>query len=1051
MSGIVQWWANNKVAANLLMIAIILGGLVAFIRMEREIEPYVEFPGAQISVVWRGASPQDIEEQITVRMEEAVSSVEGIKELRSVSNEGVGTLIVIGNQDLDEGKFLQELKRQIDSISSFPSAAEPAQLNVFRSRDEIIRIAVSGDETVSEQELKHFAEATRREIGLLGHVPSVELFGVRNEEISIEVSEEALRRYGLSLSDVADAVGSTSVNISAGNVRSDGGNVQLRTRSQADTQAEFENIIVKQMPNGAVVRVSDMAEVIDGFEEVNLLATVNGKRTILVQVMSGPKMNIVKMSKNVNAYVDEAVKNLPPGISMTIWQDSADDYNSRIQLIGTNFLSGLLLVLITLLLFLRPAIALWVAVGIGTAFAGGLALLPVADVSFNMISTFAFLLVIGVIVDDAIIVGEAIHSRTEEGEEGLIAAVNGTRMVIKPVVFAVFTTMIFFAPWMFLSGGTSEFTRSISLVVIFALLFSLIEALLILPAHLSHLKPVNPKSRIARFQGAVANSIVWVARNLYRPLMIRALRHRYLTASIFISGMVLSVGLLTNGLVKTVFFPETESDQIEVTVEMPEGTPYSRSLEVLAQIQAGEKALEEEINASTNGQGKLIENWYTRSRDNNILALVKLVPPETRTLTAKETAERLRVLIGEVPDAETITVNYKNANNDPPIQYMLNSTDLDALNAAAEDLMFKLRSYDGVYNVVNDVQSATDEIQFDLKPGAESLGITTADVARQVRQGFYGEEVQRLPRDGEDVRVFVRYPRTDRESLDFLNNIRIRTADGRELPLYAVADIRFEKGISQIKRRERRRAVVVSAEVVAERISEIRADLNDNFFAEFDKAHPQVRRGSIGRAQGEAEFFVEIMTFLLIAIGVAYFLVAVAFKSYAEPILILLAAIPFCFTGAMVGHLAMGYPLSILSYMGIMAAAGVAVNDNLVLLDYVHQLREKGMDGARALIEAGTRRFRPILLTSLTTFVGLLPLMMERSIQAQFLIPIAVGLAFGVIFALLVTLFFVPALYGIGADIKRFFGYLISGKPRPGFNALLDEDDLKDLAPVPAE
>ncbi|MEH6410790.1 MAG: efflux RND transporter permease subunit, partial [Hyphomonas sp.] len=757
MSGIVQWWANNKVAANLLMIAIILGGLVAFIRMEREIEPYVEFPGAQISVVWRGASPQDIEEQITVRMEEAVSSVEGIKELRSVSNEGVGTLIVIGNQDLDEGKFLQELKRQIDSISSFPTAAEPAQLNVFRSRDEIIRIAVSGDETVSEQELKHFAEATRREIGLLGHVPSVELFGVRNEEISIEVSEEALRRYGLSLSDVADAVGSTSVNISAGNVRSDGGNVQLRTRSQADTQAEFENIIVKQMPNGAVVRVSDMAEVIDGFEEVNLLATVNGKRTILVQVMSGPKMNIVKMSKNVNAYVDEAVKNLPPGISMTIWQDSADDYNSRIQLIGSNFLSGLLLVLITLLLFLRPAIALWVAVGIGTAFAGGLALLPVADVSFNMISTFAFLLVIGVIVDDAIIVGEAIHSRTEEGEEGLVAAVNGTRMVIKPVVFAVFTTMIFFAPWMFLSGGTSEFTRSISLVVIFALLFSLIEALLILPAHLSHLKPVNPKSRIARFQGAVANSIVWVARNLYRPLMIRALRHRYLTASIFIGGMVLSVGLLTNGLVKTVFFPETESDQIEVTVEMPEGTPYSRSLEVLAQIQAGEKALEEEINASTNGQGKLIENWYTRSRDNNILALVKLVPPETRTLTAKETAERLRVLIGEVPDAETITVNYKNANNDPPIQYMLNSTDLDALNAAAEDLMFKLRSYDGVYNVVNDVQSATDEIQFDLKPGAESLGITTADVARQVRQGFYGEEVQRLPRDGEDVRVFVRY------------------------------------------------------------------------------------------------------------------------------------------------------------------------------------------------------------------------------------------------------------------------------------------------------
>lgn len=1051
MSGFIRWWADNKVAANLLMIALIIAGIVAYLRMERELEPYVEFPGAAITVVWRGASPQDVEEQLTVRMEEAVSTVEGIKELSSSSNEGIARLVVIGNEDLDEGKFLQELKRQINSISTFPSAAEPAQIHVFRSRNEIMRIAVSGDETVSEQDLKRFAEATRREIGLLAYVPSVDLFGVRNAEISIEVSEEALRRYGISLFEVAEAVGGTSVNISAGNVRSDGGNVQLRTRSQADTQADFENIIVKQMPNGAVVRVSDMARVIDGFEEVNLLATVNGERTILVQVMNGPNMNIVKMAKNVRTYYDEAIKNAPPGITMTIWQDLSIDYMSRIRLIGSNFLMGLGLVLVTLLLFLRPKIAIWVAVGIGTAFAGGLALLPLMDVSFNMISTFAFLLVIGVIVDDAIIVGEAIHSRTEDGEEGLTAAINGTTMVIKPVIFAVFTTMIFFAPWMMLSGSTSEFTRSISLVVILALTFSLVEALLILPAHLSHLKPASRESRFARFQDTIANSIVWVARNLYRPVMVAALRQRYLTAAIFVGGMVLSVGLLSNGLVKTIFFPETESDQIEVTVELPEGTPYSRSLEVLAQIQAGEKALENEINASTNGEGKLIENWYTRSRDNNILALVKLVPPETRSLTAKETAERLRALIGEVPDAETITVNYKNADTDPPIQYMLNSTDLDALNAAAEDLMLKLRSYDGVYNVVNDVQSATDEIQFDLKPGAESLGITTADVARQVRQGFYGEEVQRLPRDGEDVRVFVRYPRSDRESLDFLNNIRIRTADGRELPLYAVADIRFEKGISQINRRERRRAIVVSAEVAVERISEIRNELDSNFFESFDKAHPLVKRGSIGRAQGEAEFFAEIMTLLLIAIGVAYFLVAVAFKSYAEPILILLAAIPFCFTGAMVGHLVMGFPLSILSYMGIMAAAGVAVNDNLVLIDYVHQLRDRGMDGAQALVEAGTRRFRPILLTSLTTFVGLLPLMMERSIQAQFLIPIGVGLAFGVLFALFVTLFFVPALYGIGADIKRFFAHLITGKHYPAFDAQLDMKALEEIAPVPAE
>ncbi|MEL7453081.1 MAG: efflux RND transporter permease subunit, partial [Pseudomonadota bacterium] len=841
MTGIVRWWADNKVAANLLMIAILIGGLVSFFRIERELEPYVEFPGVEITVAWPGASPQDVEEQLVVRLEESVSSIEGIREMWSVSNEGTGRLVLIGSIDTDEAAFLQDIKRQVDSISTFPAAAEPAQLGLFRNRNEILRIALTGDESVSERQLKRLAEKTRREIGLLSYVPAVELFGVRGEEISIEVSEDALRQYGLSLNDVADAVRASSVNISAGNVRTDGGNIQLRTRAMADTQTEFEEIVIRQLSNGAVIRVSDVATVIDGFEQVNLLATANGERTILVNVMSGPNMDIVKMSENVNGYMEEALTGLPPGVSMTLWNDASEDYTGRIRTIGANFFSGLLLVLLTLVLFLRPIVAFWVSVGIATAFAGGLAFLPMFDVSFNMISTFAFLLVIGVIVDDAIIVGEAIHARTEEGETGLVAAVGGTSMVIKPVVFAVFTTMIFFAPWMLLSGGTSEFTRAISLVVIWALLFSLVESLLILPAHLSHLKPVKPTSRIAKFQTSLANSIVWFAHNVYRPVMVAALRQRYLTASIFIAMMVLSVGLLTNGLVKTVFFPESESDQVSITVELPEGTPYSRSLEVLRQIQIAEKTLEEEINDSTGGEGELIENWYTRARDNNILALVKLVPPETRTLTARETAERLRALVGEVPDAETVTVEYKNGDTNPPIQYVLNSSSLEDLNAAADELMAKLRSYEGVFNVVNDTQSAADEIQFDLKPGAESLGITTADVSRQVRQGFFGEEVQRLPRDGEDVRVYVRYPRADRESLDFLNNIRIRTNDGRELPLFAVADIRFEKGISQILRRERQRAIVVSAEVVSERIEEIRSELSDSYFETFDAAHPNVR------------------------------------------------------------------------------------------------------------------------------------------------------------------------------------------------------------------
>ncbi|VAV88442.1 Acriflavin resistance protein [hydrothermal vent metagenome] len=1050
MNGIVAWWAQNKVAANLLMIALLLAGTISFFQIDREIDPYVEFPGAQVSVAWLGAGPKDIEEQITVRLEEAVSRVQGVNRLWSISQESMGMVIVLGEQDQDKDAFLARVKREVDSIPTFPAASEKVQIRPFRNTNEVMRIAVSGD--VDERLLKRYADKVRRQVALLPHVPSAVLFGVRLEEVSIEVSEDVLRQYGITFSDVANAIRGTSVNISSGNVRTEVGDMQLRTRKLADTQEDFDNIIVKQTPGGATIRVRDVANVIDGFKDTNLLATMNGQRTVLVNIISGPDMDVVAMSKEVKDFMEKEKAQTPPGITLTLWQDTSEVFSDRIGTILWNFATGLLLVIATLFLFLRPAIALWVAIGIGTAFAGGLAFLPLNGVSFNMISTFAFLLVIGVIVDDAIIVGEAIHRENEHGRFGPKAAVSGTKMVIKPVIFAVLTTMIFFAPWMFLSGATREFTRAISLVVILALAFSLVESLLILPAHLGHLKPMKAEGRLAKFQENLAGSIVSFAHRYYRPFMAATVRHRYITASVFLAIGILSVGLMTTNTVKFTFMPETESDQVSITVELPVGTPYSRSLEVLAQIQQAEETLKEEVDAS---EGKLIENWYTRSRDNNILALVKLVGAEDRTMTAKATAERLRELIGEVPDAQKISVQYKDSNNDPPIQYVLNATDMDELTAAADDLMTRLRTYDGVFNVVNDSQAASEEVRFTLKPGAETLGITISDVARQVRQGFYGEAVQRLPRDGQDVRVFVRFPKKDRQSLDYLKNMRIRTRDGRELPLYSVADLSFEPGITRILRRERQRAIIVSAEVTVERIEEVRKDLDATFFPGFEERHPNVRRGSIGRAQGQAEFMSEILIMSLIAIGVAYILVAVAFRSYGEPLLILLAAIPFCYTGAVIGHLIFGMSMTLFSFMGLMAAAGVAVNDNLVLIDYVHRLRATGMGGARALVEAGVERFRPILLTSLTTFIGLMPLMLEKSIQAAFLIPVGLALAFGVFFALFVTLFLVPSLYAIGADIRRYFIYLWTGVPSHRFGESLDNfdpnEDVDAYIPEPAE
>lgn len=1019
MKTIISWWAKNSVAANLMMLIILIGGTVSFFTIERELMPYVTFPGAVVDVSWPGASPEDIEEQISMRIEDALADIPNLDQLRSFSREGQSTVEAQGLSNVDPDVFMQTVKLRVDQISTLPAAAERAQVRKFESSDEIMRVAVLGH--VDERLLKRTAEKVRRDLSLSPHVPSVELFGTRDEEVSIEVSESELRAYGLTIAEIAAAVRASSLNVSAGTVKSGIGHIQLKTRNVADSQAEFEKIVIKQLPGGNRLYLGDVATVKDGFEEIGFLATVNGQPAILVQIQSGPNMDIVKMSKFVKDYMKTEAPNLPPGITMTLWDDGEAMYSGRIRSILENFGAGLLLVFLTLFLFLRPRIALWVSIGIATAFAGGLMLLPILGISFNMISTFAFLLVIGVIVDDAIIVGEAIHTRIEAGESGTDAVINGTQLVLKPVIFAVLTTMIFFAPSMFLTGGMSKFTMAISLVVIMALLFSLIEALLILPAHLAHLPPMHKDTRFARFQAKFANGIGWVADHIYMPTLRAALRRRYLTAAIFIGTMIISIGALSNGYVKTEFMPSSETDQIAITANLPQGTPYTRTLEVLRQIQDAEKQLEKEINDSTGGQGKLIENWYTRSRDNQVLALVKLVPPETRTLTAEQAATRLRELIGDVPDAEEIEVNYQDNWNGPPIRYVLNGADLDQLNMAADALMEKIRSFDGVYNVVNDTQSSAEEIAFDLRPGAQALGLTTADVARQVRRGFFGEEVQKLPRDGEDVRVYVRYPRADRESLEFLNDVRIRTPQGSAVPLSSVADLRYGQGTSRIVRRERQRAIVISAEALPEIANDVKKTLRNDYFDEFDAAYPSITRGQISQSNDEAQMMKEMFSFSLIAIGIAYILMAIAFASYWQPLLILLAAVPFCFTGALAGHFFLGHSLSMFSWLGISAAAGVAINDNLVLLDYLNRLRAKGASAGEALLMAGRHRFRPILLTSVTTFLGLLPLMMEQSIQAQMLVPIGVSLAFGVLFALFVTLLLVPALFAIGVDVLRVF------------------------------
>lgn len=1019
MNGLIEWWARNTVAANLLMLGIILGGVLGFMKMEREIDPTVRFNGLQVSVAWPGAGPKEIEEQIISRIEESFSDLDNIDFIRSISREGSGNVWMKALDTVDFTQFMNDAKERIDGINSFPRDMEPARVTQWVNRDEFMRVAVHGD--IGERELKRLSETLRREVEALPYISLVELFGTRNEEVSIEVSEENLRRYNISFAQVATAIRNSSLNLSSGSVRTDAGALQLAVRNRADTEGEFADIIVRQTADGGTIRVGDVANVVDGFEDNEILATLNGEPAILIQIMSGETMNIVEASNAVVEWIEKRSETLPTDVSLTLWTDQAEDFKSRMSTIMGAAGQGLILVMVVLMLTLRPVVAFWVSVGIATAYAGAFVLLPGVDVSLNMISTFAFLLVLGIVVDDAIVVGESIHTESQKTGGGITASVFGAQLVAKPVIFGVLTTIIAFLPWIFISGGTSEFTRHITWVVILALAFSLIEALLILPAHLSKLKPREHLGSFGRAQKRIASGITTFADRYYRPASEWTVRNAWIVVAIFIAVfMVFSAGLMGNGYVKTAFMPEIESEEININVTMPDGTPYSRAEEVLAQMQNAQAELVAGVEEASGGEQQLIENWYTRSRRDSVMAIVKLAPPEVRAMSAKDAAIRLRELMGDIPDAEEVTVRYTLNENDPGMQFSISHPDLDILRDASEDFMAQLRTYDALYDVRDNISGATEEIQMSLKPGAEKLGLTIAEVSRQVRQAYFGEEVQRLPREGQDVKVMVKYPVAARRNIESLKDFRVRTSDGREVPLSSIAELTYAPGINQILHWDRRRATIISADLKEDVRDDIMEDLNENFFPAWEQKFPGVQRGAIGQAEGERRFFQEVMSLYSMAFFAMYMLLAIAFRSYFQPVLIMVA-IPFAFVGAVLGHFATDLTMAIFSYFGVAAAAGVVVNDNLVLVDYTNRLRERGVEHIQAIVDAGVARFRPIFLTTLTTFIGLVPMMLEKSTQAAFLKPIVVSLAYGVLTAFFVTLFLVPALYSVGYDIEKAF------------------------------
>ena len=1004
------------------MIGIILAGVIGASNMEREMFPTVPVGGVDVSVVWPGASPEDVEEQVVARVEESLKDMEDLDWIRSTSREGVGRIQIRADSGQDFSRIMDDIDTRVSSISTFPPGVEQPRIFRWNTRNESMRVAVHG--SLGERPLKRLADKLRAEVAALPGISVVELFGTREEEISIEVSEAALQRYRISFDEIARAIRGDSMNVSAGNLRTDAGQYTLSARNLADTQADFENIVVRQLPQGGTIRVGDLATVIDGFEDKEILATLNGEPAVLIQVMSSENMDVIAMSRTVKEWLEERRKTVPAGVTLTLWQDNAEAVSGRLTTIGKAAFSGLVLVLIVLLLTLQPRVALWVAVGIGTAYAGALVLLPSLGVSLNMLSTFAFLLVLGIVVDDAIIVGERVHSEYEKGNIGHSGAVEGTYSVTKPVVFGVLTTILAFLPWLFLTGTTQEFTRQISWVVILALSFSLLEALLILPAHLSTLKVRQTENRFTRFQNRIASSIVTFGHEKYGPVLKKAVDRPVLTTVIFTSVFFVGIfGLMGGGHVKSQFNPEVEADQIFINVDLREGTTYERALDVLAQLQLAQERLIQEVESSgaEGEKNKVVENWYTRSRRDSVIAIIKLAPPEERSMSAKAAALRLRELIGPVAEAKQIRVEYSISNSGPDLNISVRHPDLDVLQVAVQELKLRMRAFSATFDVSDTFDTASEEIEFALKPGAEQTGLTLGQVMNQVRQAYYGEEVQRLPRDGQDVKVFVRYPLESRKNIESLRHFRVRTTDGREVPLFSVVDLTYGPSLKEIEHWDGLRAAEVSAYLKEPVGDKIMTELQEDFFPAWEAKYPGLTRESVGENAAQAEFFAELMTLGAIALFAMYFLLAVAFKSYSQPMLILVA-IPFAVLGAIIGHYINSMPFSLWSYFGTIAASGVVINDNLVLIDSYNKYREQGMAAKEAIQQAGRRRFRPILITSVTTFIGLVPLMLERSLQAAFLQPIVVSLAYGVVLAFFVTLFLVPALLLNGQSISQTCG-----------------------------
>ncbi|MDO3387066.1 efflux RND transporter permease subunit [Gilvimarinus sp. SDUM040013] len=1021
-NGIIAWFARNSVAANLLMICVLLLGLYTAFDIRKQMFPQFELNFINVSVLYRGAAPQDVEEAITVKLEEALASIQGIERIITRSNRGSASANIEVMEEYDAQDVLDEVKTAIDSISSFPDGMERPQISRAKYRQEVMYISLFGD--LSNFDLKRMGEDIHDELRALPDVSIVDYYSGANYEIAIEVSRDRLYEYGLTFSQVADAVRGWSTNQSAGQIRAEDGYISVRVEDQAYVGPEFERLPLLTRSDGTVVQLGDVAEVKDGFEEGIQFTRINGQNSVTFFVGATKDQSITDVAQVVNNYIEDRSLTLPEGLHLETWVDFTYYLNGRLNMMLSNMFWGGLLVLLILALFLRLKLAMWVMLGLPVSFLGAIMLLPLSwvDVTINVGSLFAFIMVLGVVVDDAIVIGESVHTEIEERGQSIDNVIRGAQRVAMPATFGVLTTCAAFVPMVLETGPMSAFPKAIGFVVIFCLLFSLIESKLILPAHLAHMKPVkpNPRNPVYRLQSYIASGLQWIIEHAYSPALGWSLHHRYVIMAAFTGAIIITAGMFAGGLINFVGQPKVPHDFSQIRIEMNSSASEQKTHDTLLLLEAMVKDVEEDVVADF-GQ-PMIENLYISQTSRTTAEVqAKLVDPELRPIGTFALSARWREKMPDIPGMKSLSIIdnvFDSGMNDGDVSFRIIGKDIDQLRLAARDIRDALNEIEGVYEIQDSEQQGVQEARFVLKPLAVSMGLTTAEVARQASFALYGVEAQRIVRDSEEIRVMVRYPEQERNVLDAIRDVIINAPNGSQVPLVELADFELADGVNQIYREDGNRTISIWATLDFAKVQPLTVanTLEDGVFETLELRYPAVTLEEAGSLKDERESVKNFMVNLGKILMMIFVLLALPLRSYVQPLMIM-SVIPFGVIGAIWGHVIMGYDLSNLSLFGIFAAIGVVVNDSLVMVDYINKARERGETLNNAVLQGGRRRFRAVILTSLTTFIGLLPIMFESSLQAQIVIPMAISLAFGVLCATFVTLLLVPVLYLVMHDV----------------------------------